>query len=97
MAETISISVMNLYVRFDFSPQGHPSEPPESIEILEVYTGNCKLGTGSQQALLNDVYIEYNPPEKKDEAGEYSVEDIIKFEIWDHIKEQKADKQFEEG
>jgi hypothetical protein len=91
--DTIHIPLLNIDVRFDYTPQTHPSEPQEYIEILEVWVGTYKLGIGSAWALLHDVYIYYDPHIANEEATEYCVRDIIEFHIWDYINECKADKE----
>jgi hypothetical protein len=89
--DTIHIPLINADVRFDYTPQESPDEPPESIEIIEVWFNTHKLGEGSQQALF-DVYIYYDPLLASEPAKEYSVKEIIEFHIWDYIEECKADK-----
>jgi len=95
MPETISIPFLNLEARIEFTPQEHPSEPPESIEILGLWIGTHELDARSEQALLYHVSVYYDPMLAGEPAKDYSIADIIDFEVKKHIRETKSDREFE--
>ena len=97
MPDNLKIPKLNAEVRFQHTAQNHPSEPPESCEILSISVDGHKLDESSMVAWLVHVRLYYDPRLSGVDAKYYTVKEIIDFEICKYILECESDREFEKG